>query len=315
MSGNDKIIKLSASYKGYIWGGRRLIDDFGMDCGLDRLAEAWLVSAHPEGQSSVISGSDKGMVFGEYIERYYPEIAGKALSSSDKFPLLVKLLDAQSDLSVQVHPDNGYGLANDGQRGKSEMWLILDSAPGAGIYVGFKEEMNEEKVIRAVEDGTVLDKMNFYPTSKGEVYFIPVGTVHAIGAGNLICEVQNSSTCTYRLFDYNRTDKDGNKRELHLDKALAVMNYSKYDAKVESDGTDTILRCDDFVCDLYEVSGTREIETDPSIFDCIICVRGDVEVSADGSSEELKAGQSAFVAPGISKLTLKGDAAVVLCHI
>ncbi|MBQ4270532.1 MAG: class I mannose-6-phosphate isomerase [Clostridiales bacterium] len=314
MSGNEKIVKLSASYKGYIWGGRRLIDDFGMDCGLDRLAEAWLVSAHPEGQSSVISGKDSGMIFGDYIERYYPEITEKALSTSDRFPLLVKLLDAQSDLSVQVHPDNEYGLANDGQRGKSEMWLILDSAPGAGIYVGFKEDMTEEAVIKAVEDGTVLDKMNFYPTSKGEVYFIPVGTVHAIGAGNLICEVQNSSTCTYRLFDYKRTDKDGNMRELHLDKALAVMNYSRYDAKVKSDGTETILRCDDFVCDLYEVNGTREIETDPSRFDCLICVRGNVEVSADDSCEDLSAGQSAFVAPGTSKIVLKGDATVVLCH-
>ncbi|MBO4241696.1 MAG: class I mannose-6-phosphate isomerase [Clostridiales bacterium] len=314
MSGNEKIIKLSASYKGYIWGGRRLIDDFGMDCGLDRLAEAWLVSAHPEGQSSVISGKDEGMIFGDYIEKYYPEITKKALSSSDRFPLLVKLLDAQSDLSVQVHPDNEYGLANDGQPGKSEMWLILDSAPGAGIYVGFKQDMTEEEVISAVEDGTVLEKMNFYPTSKGEVYFIPVGTVHAIGAGNLICEVQNSSTCTYRLFDYKRTDKDGNMRELHLDKALAVMNYSKFDAKVEPDGTDTILRCDDFICDLYEVSGSKEIETDPSRFDCLICVRGCVSASAGDSCEELSAGQSAFVAPGVSKITLTGDATVVLCH-
>ncbi|HAW15345.1 MAG TPA: mannose-6-phosphate isomerase [Clostridiales bacterium] len=307
----EHLIKLSPAYKGYIWGGTRLIDEYGMDCGLDRLAEAWVASAHPDGESMVISGKDEGISFVSFLKKYYPDITSGALCDSDKYPLLVKFLDARSDLSVQVHPDDAYGLKNEGQCGKSEMWLILDSDEGAGIYVGFKEDMDREQVIKAVEDGTVLDKMNFYTTKKGEVYFIPAGTVHAIGAGNLICEVQNSSSCTYRLFDYDRVDKNGNKRELHLDKALDVMNYNRYDALVEEDDGDMILDRDMFKCYRYRVSSVREVELEKDMSHLLICVVGKAKVKTGDEELELKAGESCFVAPGTSSVILEGNASIV----
>ena len=150
-------------------------------------------------------------------------------------------------------------MTNESQYGKNEMWYVIDSAPGAGLYVGFKKDVSEEEVRNAIADGTVTDLLNFVPTNKGDVFFIPAGTVHAIGKGNLILEVQQSSNCTYRLYDFDRKDRYGNKRELHLDKALSVLDYRKYVPQKAESGSNVVCRCKYFESMVYDLKAGSEV--------------------------------------------------------
>ena len=225
----DPIIKLSPAFKDYLWGGTKLRDVYGKQCDFDTIAESWELSAHPAGNCVVASGKHKGLSFSKYLETVGKGVLGWKCAPLQSFPLLIKFIDAKQNLSVQVHPNDDYALENENEYGKNEMWYVIDAEPGAGLYVGFNQDVDRDEVERRVEDNTILDILNFYPTHPGDVFFIPSGTVHAIGAGNLICEIQQSSNSTYRLYDYGRLDKFGNPRELHLQKALDVLDYRKYE--------------------------------------------------------------------------------------
>jgi mannose-6-phosphate isomerase class I len=227
----------------------------------------------------------------------------------------VKLIDAETDLSVQVHPDDDYALSNENSYGKNEMWYVLDSKPGAGLYVGFRRDVTREEVEAAVKDGTITDLLNFVPTKKGDTFFIPSGTVHAIGAGNLICEVQQSSNCTYRLYDYDRVDRYGNRRELHLDKALEVADYRKYEPQsLEGEGN-LICRCKYFETLIYDVDGTVTVPADDSKFDAVVCLEGEGEISCADSKVSLKRGESVFLPASKDSISFKGTMRVLMCHV
>lgn len=205
---------LQAPCKDYLWGGNRL-RDYGKQSEAARIAESWELSCHPDGESVIASGEYAGMTLSAFLKKH-PEALGENARRFDRFPVLVKLIDAQENLSVQVHPDDTYALAHEGELGKTELWYIIDAAPGAEILYGAEQPMTKDELRQSIKDGTVIDRLRHIPVHPGEAYFIPAGTLHAIGKGCLIAEVQENSNTTYRVYDYNRG------RALHIDKALDV---------------------------------------------------------------------------------------------
>ena len=220
---------LKPAAKDYLWGGSRLNDDFSKNIDMQPLAETWECSTHPDGPSVIASGEFEGMELAELLRRF-PEFIGEHPRSNPyleagELPILIKFIDAKKDLSVQVHPDDEYARNKEGELfGKTEMWYVLDAAKDAKLVYGFYHDMDKKKLRHSIENGTVEKYLQKVPVHRDDVFFIEAGTVHAIGAGALIAEIQENSNLTYRLYDYNRRDKQGKLRELHVDKALDVVD-------------------------------------------------------------------------------------------
>ena len=249
--------KIHPACKQYLWGGEKLIREYGISSPKTPLAEAWVLSAHPDGDSR-ISFSDEsrfsegaassegkkssegrffsegdscshGESFAEYL-KCHPEAAGSLGKAFPFFPTLIKLIDAKKALSIQVHPDDSFALSREGQYGKTEMWIVLEREEGAFLYFGFQKDYTEEEIRRAIEEENFPSLLCKVMVEPGDVFFIPAGTVHAIGAGILLAEVQQNSNLTYRVYDYGRKDAQGNTRELHVEKALEVMDRKQLSA-------------------------------------------------------------------------------------
>ena len=214
---------LIPSPKEYLWGGSRLNDDFGKKIDCNPLAETWECSTHPDG----VAYLEDGTSLIELLNRH-PEYLGShpllTTGGKPELPILIKLIDAKRDLSVQVHPEDSYALKNEGQLGKTEMWYVLAAKPDAQIIYGFEQDMEPEQIRKALNEGSIDRYLNHISVNKNDVFMIEAGIVHAIGAGCLIAEIQESSNVTYRMFDYDRVDKNGRKRTLHIEKALEVAN-------------------------------------------------------------------------------------------
>ena len=210
---------LSPAFKDYIWGGNRLKRDWGKRTDMTPLAESWELSCHEAGPSVIAGGAYAGRTLGDYLAEH-PEDAGTKAQNAGAFPLLIKLIDAAGPLSVQVHPDDAYAREFEHSLGKSEMWLVLDASEGAGIYYGFKRETPLAEMRAAIENNTLTELLSWVPAKTGDCFFIPAGTVHAIGAGLMVAEVQQSSNLTYRVYDYGRVGADGKPRPLHVEKAV-----------------------------------------------------------------------------------------------
>lgn len=218
----NKPFLLSPSGKDYLWGGRRLNDEYEKRIDLSPLAETWECSTHPDGPSYVVSGPFEGLKLSEVL-MLHPEYLGIRHKETKELPILIKFIDAKKDLSIQVHPTDEYAKEHEnGQLGKTEMWYVLDAGKDAKLTYGFHHDTDRETIRRAIHDGTLMNYMQQVPVQKDDLFFIEAGTVHAIGAGCLIAEIQENSNLTYRLYDYDRVDKNGKKRELHVDKALEV---------------------------------------------------------------------------------------------
>lgn len=245
---NKQPIFLEPVFKERIWGGTKLRDLFGYEIPTETTGEAWTVSAHPNGQSTVRSGAFKGMTLGE-LWTQQPQLFGVG---GPKFPLLIKILDASDDLSVQVHPNDDYAREHEnGELGKTECWYVLDSEPGAEIIFGHSAQTKEQfvEMVRSGDWDRLLTKV---PVNKGDFFFVPSGTVHALGKGIVVLETQQSSDTTYRLYDYDRTDAEGNPRELHLDKAIDVSMIPNVLPKTELETTrDTGLTATTLVSNSY----------------------------------------------------------------
>ena len=213
---------LTPAAKDYLWGGSRLNDDFNLGIPITPFAEAWVCSTHPDGTCATSSGQPLSTVLKEN-----PELLGthalQTTGGKPELPILIKLIDAKSDLSVQVHPDDEYARKYEGQWGKTEMWYVLGARPGSELVYGFNRDVSADQVREAVETGTIGVLLNHVPVHKNDLFMVSPGTVHAIGAGCLVAEIQQSSNLTYRFYDYDRVDKRGQKRELHIDKALEVV--------------------------------------------------------------------------------------------
>lgn len=310
--------ELKPTIKDYIWGGTRLRDEFGKESSLERLAESWELSCHPDGESIIASGENKGMTLTEFI-RLHPEATGNTFRKGEAFPILVKLIDAKDDLSVQVHPDDEYAVREEGSLGKTEMWYILDCDEGAELIYGFRERVSREDFRKAIEENTLLEYVNRVPVRKGDVFFIPPGTLHAIGKGMLIAEIQQSSNVTYRVYDYGRVGADGKPRELHIEKALDVTipdvpaykpeNHLKNDGVTEME---CLRKCGYFCVFELECSGKYELKGNRDSFMHLLVFDGEGDVEAEGESLHIKKGSSVFVPAGDGTLNIKGKCSIII---
>lgn len=303
----DPIVKLSPAFKDYLWGGTKLRDIYHKPCDFDIIAESWELSAHPDGTSVIATGQYKGMLFTEYLEKIGLSALGTKYDANKEFPLLIKLIDAKQNLSVQVHPDDAYALQHENGYGKTEMWYVIDAEPGAGLYVGFNRDVSKEEVAQRIKDNTIMEVLDFHPTKPGDVFFIPAGTVHAIGAGNLICEIQQSSNSTYRLYDYDRRDKFGNPRELHLDKALDVLNYHKYEP-IPFEGK---VSCKYFNVSFVDVEGKQQITLTNDSFYSITCIKGSGTLML-GETMPINSGETVFIPATDAFLNVEGNLSIVI---
>ena len=220
---------LKPAAKDSLWGGNRLKDEFGKEINCSPLAETWECSTHPDGQSIVASGKYEGKSLDKILQRH-PEYLGthplQTMEGKFTLPILIKLIDAKQNLSVQVHPDDEYALVHENSLGKTEMWYVLSARKNANLVYGFKQDMRKERVRDSIKEGSIENYLNRIPVHKDDLFLVEAGTVHAIGAGVLVAEIQENSNLTYRLYDYNRVDKNGKRRELHIEKALQVMKLS-----------------------------------------------------------------------------------------
>jgi len=253
--------KLIPPVKDYIWGGTRLRDEYGKESGLERLAESWELACHKDG-TSIISGLGKynGRPITELISEH-PEVLGEKCRKFEKFPVLIKLIDARENLSVQVHPDNKYALEHEGEYGKTEMWYIVECEPDSSIIYGLKEKISKKEFRKTIEDNTIMDKVNIIPVKKGDVFLIKSGTLHAIGKGILIAEIQQNSNTTYRVYDYNRKDSSGNTRELHIEKAIDVTKLKPSELPERNPENKLLARCKYFRTYKEEYKKNSELES------------------------------------------------------
>lgn len=273
--------KLHGATKDYIWGGNRLAA-YGYSG--ERIAEAWVLSLHPDGMASI-----DGRPASEVLTR---ADWGKNCDRFAMFPVLVKLIDAKSDLSVQVHPSDAYALANEGQYGKTEMWYVVDAEPGAGLYIGCKKAMTKSEFAARIAAGTLTDALHFVAVKPGDCYFIPSGTIHAIGKGCLIAEVQQNSNLTYRVYDYGRLGADGKPRALHIDQAIAVADLSVYEPPVF---TDALAECEYFRVREVNADLPTTVGEPGSFVSALFLTDGrmDGDAAAKGDSYFIPAGRSA----------------------
>lgn len=295
----NKPFKLKPVYKDYLWGGQKLITDYHKDTSINPCAESWEFSSHEAGISFVDSGEYKGLDI-KTVFKMHPEYLGKYANENGDIPILIKLIDAKSDLSIQVHPSDEYALKHENSLGKTEVWYILDSDNGQ-LAVGFKESVNADIVKKAIADNSICDYINYFDVNKNEFYPIEAGTVHAIGGGCLLAEIQENSNLTYRLYDYDRKDKNGNKRELHIDKAINVLNYSKYNKPNQSELN---YSCKYF--NLTRIDDNGVISTSDDNFVVLMCIEGNSNIKCEDEIIDVKLGDSVFV-PSNCEITLNGD--------
>lgn len=305
-------IKLLPACKGYLWGGAKLREQFHVHTDMQPLAEAWVLSAHKDGESVVADGAFAGCTLSEYI-RKNDGVCGKNAARFSDFPILVKLIDAKQQLSVQVHPDDVFARENEGGNGKTEMWYVLSAEENASLYYGFRREVTADEVRTRIADGTLDEVLQAVPVNAGDVFFVSPGTVHAIGAGTVICEIQQNSNTTYRLYDYNRRDKDGNLRELHVEKALAVAQLCPTDMR-GGDG-DVVADCTYFRVRKLIVEGELTVDMTENSFCSLVVAAGDGTLTMHGEETVLQMGDSILVPAQTGRYTLRGSMLLLLTEI
>lgn len=321
MKTGRKPLLLRPSGKDYLWGGNRLNDEFEKSLDLIPLAETWECSTHPDGPSYVVGGEFDEQELAQVL-REYPEYLGERHKGENTLPILIKFIDAKKDLSVQVHPTDDYAQKHEkGQLGKTEMWYVLDASKDAKLVYGLKHDRTEEQLRQAIMNGTVIKELQWVPVKKDDLFFIEAGTIHAIGAGALVAEIQENSNLTYRLYDYDRVGKDGKKRELHIDKALKVANLRssaeprqplrvlKYRQGVASE---LLTRCKYFEVYRMIVNTERRQQVhyhaDEIAFRVLLCVNGCGTISYTDGSITFYKGDCIFVPADSEVLTIHGQA-------
>lgn len=304
------MVKLEPAKKSAIWGGRKLIEEFGKGFDGENLAETWELSAHPDGLSVIASGEDVGLTLPEYIEKYGKGILGANCEKFEDFPILIKLIDAKSKLSVQVHPDDAYARKYENQYGKTEMWYVVEDEPGAKLCYGCKREVSKDEFRKHIADNTLDEVMNMVPVKQGDVFFIEAGTIHAIGGGIVVVEIQQNSNVTYRVYDYGRVGADGKPRELHIEKALDVAKLAP--PRTDYDFGGHIGVCDCFVVDLFRIDGAG-LNGNATVdsFVSLLVVEGEGAVENNGETLSMKKGDSILITAGSGAFFVKGKLTVI----
>lgn len=309
-------------YKSIIWGGRNFEKVFKRELPEGKVAESWEVSYHKDDISIIENGALKGMNLKDAIDKYKGDIVGSKNVNKNLFPLLVKFIDANDKLSVQVHPDNAYAKKYENDLGKTEMWYIVDAKENAQLIYGTKKGTTKEQFKSALESGHLEDCLNYVNVKKGDVIYIPSGTVHAILDGILITEIQQSSDTTYRVYDWNRVGKDGKPRQLHVKKALDVINFG-FEGKVLKpeykayDGYNiaNAMKCEFFGVDIVNVKDSYKSSTDGTTFVIYDCVEGNGLVKAGDSIHEIKAGSSFMIPASCGEYEISGKLTVLKSYI
>lgn len=307
-------IKLKPAFKDYLWGGTKLKTEFNKVSDLEIVAESWELSTHKDGQSTVATGEYAGLSLSAFIEQCGEEILGSKAREFDYFPILIKFIDAKDNLSVQVHPDDTYSLANNGEYGKTEMWYILEAEPGASLYYGFNKTLTRDEFKQHIADNTLLDVLNKVPVKKGDVFFIPAGTVHAIGKGIVICEIQQNSNTTYRVYDYDRRDAQGNARPLHITEAIAVSDLKPAPERAAL-ADDVLASCEYFTVRKIDLNGTTTCLIDDTCFQSVIVTDGNGTLTMHDKTLTLEKGDSVFIPAQNGSYTLEGTAEIIISNV
>lgn len=298
------ILKLRPATKDYLWGGSRLRAEYGLQGPENRpMAEGWMLSCHPDGPSVIENGPYAGKTLSDYIAAEGRGVLGSFGLLFQDFPILIKLIDAKDNLSIQVHPSNKYAMEHEHQYGKTEMWYVLDAQPGARLYYGFREEISREELERRINDGTLTEVLNAVPVKKGDVFFIPSGTLHAIGKGILIAEVQQNSNITYRVYDYGRKGADNRPRQLHIKQAEDVTRRTP--PKTDYNFGGHLARCEYFTTDYMHGSFTDVCDDDS--FTSLIVLDGKGKITCGSETMEVKKGDSLFLPAESGEYRIEGE--------
>ncbi len=312
---------LSPLLKDYIWGGNRLINEYGYLSDSDKAAEAWVLSARNDGDCTVLNGELKGKTFTDALKLFGNEVLGDNCRDYREFPLLIKLIDAKDKLSIQVHPDDNYAKQFDGESGKNEMWYVLDCDTDARLVYGFNKRVTDEELEHHIQNDTLDEILNYIEVKKGDVFHIKSGTIHAIGKGILLVEVQQNSNTTYRVSDYGRLGADGKPRELHIAKALDVINCDMVYEPENGFPTTKILDMSlkmlttytDFAVFSAHINGKSELVNEDS-FIALLLLSGEIDLTYKEGSIHMNKGNCVFI-PSNFPINIEGKADFIISCI
>ena len=306
-----EIIKLKPACKDYLWGGTKLREQYHISSNCNPLAEAWILSCHKDGASLVASGNYVGTPFPTYLEKMGKDILGTNCKHFQDFPVLIKLIDAKENLSIQVHPTDSYALQHHQEYGKTEMWYILQAEPEAFLYYGFNQNLSLQEYHQRILDNTLTDVLNKVSVSAGDVFFIPAGTVHSLCKGIVLAEIQQNSNITYRVYDYGRTDQNGNTRPLHIPQALEVSDTTICDKKWDFKGH--LAKCDYFTVDLLQ--GDSQGYCGQESFAHFLIVEGEGSLCCNSQILNFKKGDSLFMPANSGNWQIKGSNTVLITQV
>ena len=317
-------LKFSPVYKERIWGGGRIRDMLGLDFApLPRCGEAWVLSGIPGSQSPVANGFLKGNELNELVEIYMDDLLGEKVFERHKegFPILIKFIDANDYLSIQVHPDDALAAKRKIGNGKSEMWYILRADPGAMLFTGFNRPMNRAEYLRHFKAGTLKEILNREQVKAGDAFYIPAGRVHALGPGIILAEIQQTSDTTYRIYDWDRVDKEGKPRELHTELALDAIDFSHYESYRErvqqlENAAVTVVDSPYFTTNLnrFTRSFTKDYSSRDS-FTIFICISGSARVEYDDGVVAVSMGETMLIPAEMDRLIIHPEPSCELLEV
>ena len=308
-------------FKERIWGGEKLKTVLNKPITSSTIGESWELSTVKGDVSVVANGEWKGKSLMDLINDYPNEILGTEVYArfGKEFPLLFKYLDAREDLSIQVHPNDVLAKERHDSFGKTEMWYIMQADDDARIIVGFKENSDAAEYLENLENKTLLSILDDVKVKAGDVFFLETGTVHAIGAGLVVAEIQQTSDITYRLYDFDRVDAHGATRELHVDLALDAINYNVVETKKQysknGNESNTVVDCPYFTTNYIPLDGKINANNDGTSFTVYMCIDGAFEIESDGARYQYKKGDTVLIPAGISELIISGKASILEIYI
>ena len=313
-------LKFTPIYKDKIWGGNKIKEVLNKDYGqLPNCGESWELSGVEGNVSVVANGYLEGNTLEELVEIYMGDLVGDQVFDQFgiEFPLLIKFIDANDDLSIQVHPDDELSKQRHNAFGKTEMWYVIQADPGAKLQAGFNQQVDTEQYLQKLDSNRLTEILNFEEVAAGDVYFIPAGRVHAIGKGILLAEIQQTSDITYRIYDYNRLDNKGNPRELHTDLALDAIDFTifpEYKTRYEPRANESVelVKCKYFTTNVLELN--EVVEKDYNQLDSFviyICLEGSVEIVTESGTEKVTKGETILLPAVIESVTLQPQSSFV----
>lgn len=303
--------------KDRIWGGMKLKTYLNKPIVSETTGESWEISTVPGDISVVNNGVLKGKNINEVIDLYPEEILGKSVITrfGKQFPLLFKFIDAKEDLSIQLHPNDDLAQARHNSFGKTEMWYVMQADESARLVVGFKKDSNQEEYLSHLENKNLVALLNESPVKKGDVFFLETGTIHAIGAGVVVAEIQQTSDVTYRIYDWDRVDADGNGRELHTELALDAINYNTTDSKIEyqeeANQSTAVVDCPYFITNIIALQDRFIWKRTKKAFTVFMCTNGQFEMVVNGEILRYRMGDTILIPACIENLTVKGKATLL----